>query len=91
MERRVTPDLSPHICIMKPKDALGGILTEIRSRPDSRKIEPVTFKAHASGPQSIVFNIAFERDDEARRFKQTFAPEAAPSSAGEALRRDELS
>jgi hypothetical protein len=52
---------------------LGEAMNEIRSWLDDHKIEPADFRSVSSARGRAVFELRFEREDEARLFQQTFA------------------
>jgi hypothetical protein len=47
-------------------------MNEIRSWLDSHKIQPVDCRPGESNPGFVVFEIKFEREDEAHLFEQVF-------------------
>ena len=71
----MAPNLCRSVRIEKPLSALGASLNEIRSWLDGHKIQPAGFRTNIADPHTIVIDIAFAKDDEARLFERKFVPE----------------
>jgi hypothetical protein len=75
----MAPNLCRSVRIEKPLSALGASLNEIRSWLDGHKIQPAGFRTNIADPHTIVIDIAFAKDDEARLFERKFVPERSGS------------
>jgi hypothetical protein len=56
----------------KQEGTFGGIMRDIRSWLDHRKIEPISFKPVANAEKGVGFEIAFNSEDEANLFQHEF-------------------
>ena len=71
----MAPNLCRSVRIEKPLSTLGASLNEIRSWLDGHKIQPAGFRTNIADPHTIVIDIAFAHDNEARLFERKFVPE----------------
>jgi hypothetical protein len=66
--------------VERPGKALGDAMKEIRLWLDDHKIQPRDFRSDSSVPGAGVFEIRFNREDEARLFERAFTgPRSDPS------------
>ena len=70
----MAPNLCRSVRIEKSLTTLGASLNEIRCWLDGHKIQPAGFRTNIADPHTIVIDIAFAQDNEARLFEQNFVP-----------------
>ena len=75
-------NLCRSVRIEKPLSTLGAFLNEIRSWLDGHKIQPAGFRTNIADPHTIVIDIAFAQNDEARLFEWQFARERSGALPG---------